>query len=223
MTNKKRLDFGFELKSVSENGEFDGYGAVFNVEDSYSDVIQKGAFEKSLSKWKEKSRLPAMLWQHQVDEPIGVYTDMHEDDHGLYVKGQLLIDSDQLAKRAYGHLKAGSISGMSIGFNYEPDGVKYDSEQDVYLVSGIDLWEVSLVTFPANDEARVSSVKNSLASGDVPDARAVERILRDAGFSRRQAKLFMSRGYSGVFRERDVPAVEDLQNLKSIIHGVKNG
>jgi len=220
--NRKTLDFSLNVKSVSDAGEFEGYGAVFNVEDSYSDVILPGAFEKSLAQWKSKGRMPAMLWQHQIDEPIGVWQEMQEDCHGLFVKGSLLIDDDPLARRAHAHLKSGSLSGMSIGFNYVPGGIEYDDEKDVYLVSEIDLWEVSLVTFPANDDARVSDVKNMLASGKTPDARSVERALRDAlGLSRRQAKRFMADGYSGI-GERDVPAVEELIKLKSILTGERN-
>jgi len=69
---------------------------VFGVVDSYSDVVVRGAFTSSLSRWKEKGRLPAMLWQHQMSEPIGIYTEMREDDVGLYVKGRLLIEADPL-------------------------------------------------------------------------------------------------------------------------------
>lgn len=113
---KQRLDIPLKLKSVSDSGEFEGYGSVFGVKDSYDDVVVPGAFSKSLQSWREKNALPAMLWQHQMDEPIGVYTEMKEDDVGLYVKGRLLIDDDPLSKRAYAHMKAGSLTGLSIGY-----------------------------------------------------------------------------------------------------------
>ncbi|MEX0297417.1 HK97 family phage prohead protease, partial [Pseudomonas putida] len=74
MQTKQRLDLPLTIKSVSDSGEFEGYGSVFGVEDSYGDVVVRGAFAASLAKWKEKARLPAMLWQHQMSEPIGVYT-----------------------------------------------------------------------------------------------------------------------------------------------------
>ena len=115
MLNKKRLDLPFEIKSISDSGEFTGYGSVFGVKDSYSDIVIKGAFTNSLNQWKLKGRLPALLWQHKMDEPIGYYTKMVEDDNGLYLEGQLLIDEDPLAKRAHTLL----IDQTKIWLSYE--------------------------------------------------------------------------------------------------------
>lgn len=108
---KQRLDIPLKLKSVSDSGEFEGYGSVFGVKDSYDDVVVPGAFSKSLQSWREKNALPAMLWQHQMDEPIGVYTEMKEEEVGLYVKGRLLIDDDPLLKwfTEFGHLNRGDM------------------------------------------------------------------------------------------------------------------
>lgn len=214
MKTKQRLDLPLTIKSVTDTGEFEGYGSVFGIEDSYGDVVVRGAFEASLAKWKEKGRLPALLWQHNMSEPIGVYTEMREDDVGLYVKGRLLIDDDPLAKRAHGHMKAGSLSGMSIG--YMLDDYEYDKEKGVWILKQIDLWEVSLVTFPANDEARITDVKSLLARGETPPPSKVEKALREVGFSGTQAKAFMAKGYSAI-APRDVAVDEALQSLKSII------
>lgn len=150
---KQRLDIPLQLKSVSDSGEFEGYGSVFGVKDSYDDVVVPGAFSASLQAWKEKNALPALLWQHRMDEPIGIYTEMKEDEVGLYVKGRLLIDDDPLSKRAHAHMKAGSLTGLSIGYMLKD--WEYDRVKGVFLLKEIDLWEVSLVTFPSNDEARV--------------------------------------------------------------------
>ncbi|WP_445344774.1 HK97 family phage prohead protease [Acinetobacter bohemicus] len=215
MQTKQRLDIPLKIKSVSESGEFEGYGSVFGVEDSYSDVVVKGAFQKSLALWAEKGRLPSMLWQHKMSEPIGIYTEMKEDDHGLYVKGRLLIDGDDLAKRAHAHAKAGSLGGLSIGFILKD--WEYDSQKGVYLLKEIDLWEVSLVTMPANDEARISEVKSMLEKGETPSPSKIERALRDVGFSRSQAKTFMSKGYSAIDAQRDAGSQnEALQSLKDL-------
>lgn len=135
-STKQRLDVPLKLKSVSETGEFEGYGSVFGVKDSYGDIVVPGAFTKSLQTWKEKGRMPALLWQHQTAEPIGVYTEMKEDDVGLYVKGRLLIDDDPLAKRAHGHMKAGSITGLSIG--YWLNDWEYDKTKEAFLLKEID-------------------------------------------------------------------------------------
>ncbi|WP_353173692.1 HK97 family phage prohead protease [Acinetobacter rudis] len=221
MQTKQRLDIPLKIKSVSESGEFEGYGSVFGVEDSYSDVVVKGAFEKSLSFWAEKGRLPSLLWQHQMSEPIGVYTEMKEDDHGLYVKGRLLIDDDPLAKRAHAHAKAGSLGGLSIGYILKD--WEYDSSKGVYLLKEIDLWEVSLVTMPANDEARISEVKSMLQKGETPSPSKIERALRDVGFSHSQAKAFMAKGYSAVGSQRDVEsqktALDSFKDLTAFLRG----
>lgn len=214
MQTKQRLDLPLTIKSVSDSGEFEGYGSVFGVEDSYSDVVVRGAFTATLEKWKAKSRLPAMLWQHNMNEPIGIYTEMREDDVGLYVKGRLLIDADPLAKRAHAHMKAGSLSGMSIG--YMLDDYEYDKEKGVWILKAIDLWEVSLVTFPANDDARITDVKSLLARGETPPPSKVERALREVGFSGSQAKAFMAKGYSAV-SPREADADNAMQSLKSLL------
>ena len=213
MLTKQRLDTPLKIKSVSESGEFSGYGSVFGVKDSYSDIVVPGAFKASLANWQEKGQQPAMLWQHRMDEPIGVYTKMEEDNEGLYVEGRLLIDDDPLAKRAHAHMKAGSLSGLSIGYSLKD--YEWDNDKGAWLLKDIDLWEVSLVTFPANDEARISDVKNALNRGEAVSPKHIERVLRDVGLSRSQAKAFMSEGYSAL-KQRDADDDAALEALKSL-------
>lgn len=212
MMTKQRLDIPLKIKSVTETGEFEGYGSVFGVKDSYSDIVVPGAFQASLNEWREKGSLPAMLWQHQISEPVGVYTEMREDDTGLYVKGRLLIEDDPLSKRAHAHLKAGSLSGLSIGYILKD--WEYDRNKGAFLLKEIDLWEVSLVTFPSNDEARVSDVKSAFARGDIPSQKSIERVLRDAGLSRTQAKAFMADGYRALsLRDAEEDALKTLKSI----------
>ena len=189
----KQLAASFKIKSINEDGTFSGYGSVFDVVDSYSDVVQRGAFRETLKDWAKRGSFPAMLWQHKADEPLGVYTRMEEDDHGLYLEGRLLIDDDPLAKRAYAHLKAGSITGLSIGYNIPRGGAGWDEGAGVYRINQLDLWEVSLVTFPANDAARIETVK-----GAMQGPRQFEKFLRDAGLSRTEAKALMAGGYKAI-------------------------
>ncbi|MCP4888497.1 MAG: HK97 family phage prohead protease [Planctomycetaceae bacterium] len=217
MMQTKQLNVPLQIKAVEESGEFSGYGSVFGVKDRHDDIVVKGAFIDSLDDWKTKGRFPAMLWQHDTKEPIGVYTEMKEDSEGLYFEGRLLIDADPQAKRAHAHLKAGSLSGMSIGYNLVDDGWRYDSEKDAFILSKIDLWELSLVTFPTNDEARVQDVKRAFESGSIPDEKLVERLLRDAGFSRQQAKAVMCKGYSGIGQREADNDVECIKAAQSII------
>ena len=183
----KHLDVTFSIKTVSEDGVFEGYGSVFDVKDSYSDIVVKGAFVASLAAHRLKCSMPALLWQHNSDEPIGVYTEMREDDVGLYVKGQLALKTQRGAE-AYELLKMKAISGMSIGYVTRQDS--FDRETGINALKQVDLWEVSLVTFPANDEARVSGVKSIEEMKSLGDA---ELRLRDAGFSRTEATAFVSR------------------------------
>lgn len=214
MLTKQRMDFPLKLKSVSDSGEFEGYGSVFGVKDSYDDIVIPGAFVNSLNAWRDKNALPAMLWQHRMDEPIGIYTEMKEDDVGLFVKGRLLIDDDPLAKRAHAHMKAGSLTGLSIGYMLKD--WEYDRAKEAFLLKEIDLWEVSPVTFPSNDEARVSDVKSAFARGETPSPKSIERVLRDVGLSRTQAKAFMAEGY-GAISLREADEVNNALNaLKSI-------
>lgn len=215
MQIKNRLNFALNVKSIGASGEFEAYGSVFGVKDSASDIVMPGAFKKSLAEWKQKNRLPAMLWQHKTDEPIGVYSEMEEDQNGLYMKGQLLIDADPLAQRAYAHLKAGSLSGFSIGYRLSENGWEYSKEKEAYLLKEIDLWEVSLVTFPSNDEARLTELKYHLERGELPRPSIVEKALREAGFSHTEAKAFMAKGYSALNpREADMQKALDI--IKSI-------
>ena len=221
MLNVKRLDLPFKVKEISDSGEFSGYGSVFGVEDSHGDVVVKGAFTESLERWREKGVLPSMLWQHDTKEPIGVYSKMVEDDTGLYVEGELLINDDPLARRAHAHLKAGSLSGLSIGYTL-PNGWDYDGEKGVFILETIDLWECSIVTFPANDQARVDNVKTMLRDGiDIPP-KIVERCLRDVGFSRQQAKAFMCDGYKAINPRDAAYCLELKKSLNGLIEQIRN-
>ncbi|WP_163372867.1 HK97 family phage prohead protease [Endozoicomonas acroporae] len=210
----KKLRKPFEVKSLGDDGTFSGYASVFDVVDSYGDVVKKGAFLESLGEWSSKGKLPPILWQHDPDQPIGPYTMMVEDEKGLYVEGKLLIDDDPLAKRAYAHLKAGTISGLSIGYTIPSGGGHWDEKAGVYRLEKLKLYEVSLVTFPANESAEVESVKSAIGN-----PKEFERFLRDAGLSRMQAKRLMSGGFSalsGPEREDGAEAVEALKSLASI-------
>lgn len=180
---RDHLDIPFKIKAVSDDGLFSGYGSVFGVLDSYKEIVAPGAFAESL-----QGRTPSLLWQHRSGEPIGVYTAVREDNIGLYVEGKLALKTARGAE-AYELLKMGAISGLSIGFITREDS--YDKVSGVRTLKKVDLWEVSLVTFPANDAARVSTVKSIDTISSLSDAEA---FLRDAGgLSRREATAFIGR------------------------------
>lgn len=183
----KTMDFDFKVKSISDTGVFEGYGSVFGVKDSYDEIVAPGAFADSLSAHKAKGTMPALLWQHRSDEPIGIYTDMAEDSIGLKLTGQLALKTAR-GMEAYELLKMNAISGLSIGF--VPRSDSYDKVTGIRTLHKLDLWETSLVTFPANDAARVQNVKSI---EELPDLKSIEQCLRDAGFSRRESVTLISR------------------------------
>lgn len=179
--------FSLEIKAT-DDGTVEGYGSVFGVKDNYDDVIAKGSFVASLAEHKSAGTMPAMLWQHDSGAPIGVWTEMVEDAKGLRIKGQLALDTVK-GKEAHALLKMGALNGLSIGFRSMPGTSKYNDD-GVRVLTAIDLWEVSLVTFPANEKARVTNVKSS---DDMATPKDAERALRDAGFSKSDATAFVSR------------------------------
>ena len=183
----KHLDFGFEIKAVNEDGTVEGYGSVFGVKDSYADVIQKGAFIKSITEHRQAKTMPAMLWQHDSSQPIGIWTDMAEDANGLKLSGKLAMETVK-GKEAHALLKMGAINGLSIGFMTKQ--YNYDEIAEIRTLTEVELWEVSLVTFPANTKARVTQVKSADEINTLKDA---ERVLRDSGFSKQDATTFVSR------------------------------
>jgi phage head maturation protease len=112
-----------------------------------------------------------------------VWKDLAEDKKGLYAKGQLLIDDSAQAKEAYGLLKAGAVDGLSIGYRVI-EAAPHPDKNGVLQLKKLDLMEGSIVTFPANERAKVDSVKHILAAGEVPTVRQFEELLREAGFSK---------------------------------------
>lgn len=185
--------FRLELRSVDDEGSIEGYGSVFGVEDDYGDVIEPGAFAASLKAHAAAGTMPAMLWQHRSDEPCGVWTEMVEDAKGLKVKGRLVLEA-QRGREAHALMKAGALTGMSIGFLSKE--WSYDRDTQIRTLTEIELWEVSLVTFPANGKARVTDVKSTEAAiAAFNKLSDFEDYLReaDAPMSKAAARTFVSR------------------------------
>lgn len=225
----QKIEASFEIKELSTEGTFAGYASVFDIEDYYGDIVAKGAFKRTLN--GKRKRQPALLWQHRAAEPIGVWDHMEEDDKGLFAEGRLAL-ATQRGREAYELLKIKAISGLSIGFT----PVKYQIDEDTgkRTLLDIDLWETSLVTFPANDAARIGQVRAVLNSGELPQPKLVEDVLRDAGFSIKQAKAIVARGLSSL-RLRDVvddgdhedleiaAAMQLLERIRSATEAIRNG
>jgi uncharacterized protein len=220
-----RLLIPFELKTLpdGETHVFEGYGSVFDTVDSYNDTIAKGAYKGTLKEWKARKKLPKMLLQHggggffssNADDmvPIGKWEEMFEDDHGLFMRGRLFdIDTDR-AKSTYAALKEGELDGLSIGFRTRKS--KTDEDTGIRTLTEIQLFEVSLVTFPANDPARVTDVK---AEGDLPSEREFERWLqRVGGFSARETETIIAKGFRQLKRGGSMPPGEDFSGLLAAV------
>ncbi|GAB3416676.1 HK97 family phage prohead protease [Massilia agilis] len=185
----KYIERPFEVKAVQENGVFEGFGSIFGNVDLDNDIVAPGAFTESLAQWKASGRLPPILWQHRSGEPIGPYLEMQEQAAGLWVKGQLLVDDVQRAREARALMKAKAVNGLSIGYAVREDS--YDRVTGVRTLKKVDLWEVSIVTFPANPSAQISSVKSAIDA--IQTVREAEEFLRDAGLSKAQAAAFIGR------------------------------
>jgi HK97 family phage prohead protease len=192
--NKKHLELVASIKATGDGstGTFEGYGSVFGVVDSYRDVVMPGAFKESL----ENYGMPKLLLQHASWMVGGKYLEVYEDEKGLYVKGELNLEV-QAAREVYSLMKQGAISGLSIGYSVQEE--EQDRTTGVNQLKKVRLYEVSIVTFPANEEAEVTAVKSA------PDnIRDFEDFLREAGkYSQKDAKLIASKGFNALLIHRE--------------------
>lgn len=181
-----------EIKSIAlelkadDDGMVEGYGSVFGGVDTYGDTIEPGAFSKSIGK-----RKPKMLWQHRMDKPIGVWDEVVEDGKGLRVKGRLA--DTELAREAKALIKMGAMDGLSIGYRTIRDEMQGNNR----ILKEVDLWEVSFVTIPADAAATVTGIKAFATERDF------EAMLREQGFSRRDAKMITAEGWKAWADQRD--------------------
>jgi Escherichia/Staphylococcus phage prohead protease len=171
MKNEWGFALDLDVKAITEEGEFTGHAAVFNNEDLGRDVILPGAFAKSLT------RRPAgkvkMLRQHDPEEPIGIWLDLAEDKKGLRAKGKLILDTVK-GRETYALMRAGALDGLSIGFRTVKD--RFDRAKGVRYLEELDVPEISIVTFPLNPRATVSTVKGH----DTERARALVQAINRA-------------------------------------------
>lgn len=182
--------FSFQVKAsdVSDDGTFEGYASVFGNKDLGGDIVVAGAFDVWLGEWRTSGMVIPILFNHSSSWVLGKFLEFRADDKGLWVKGQLNLDTVE-GKEKRSLLKQGALSGLSIGYEIYPEGWRYEPAVDAFLLTSIKLWEVSLVTFPMNESARVSDVKSAIERGGTPSIRAIERALKELGFSQKQSKV----------------------------------
>lgn len=168
-----------DLRRANDAGQIEGLASPYGGEpDDFGDIVQPGAFAASIQRQKAQGRLPAMLWHHDMGRPVGRWTDFVETAEGLVARGQLNL-STAAGVEAHAHLKAGDVTGLSIGF--------HAVQRKGNLLVEANLVEVSLVTIPAADRARVREVRSLASRAELRD------LLIDQGLPRGAADK-LSRG-----------------------------
>lgn len=181
-----RLEF-----KAGSNGKIEGYASRFGEMDKGGDIVVAGAYAKSL---QERPK-PKMLWQHDPGQVIGVWDEVKEDSTGLYVQGRIL-DTVEKGREVRSLIEEGAVDGMSIGYRTVDAGRGDKGER---LLKELDLWEVSVVTFPMLETARIDAIKAAELS-----RKEMEALLtHDAGLSRSVARALMNGGLDAVKAMQD--------------------
>lgn len=175
--------YRIKLAANNQTGAFEGYASVAGNVDSYGDIVEPGAFRASLDAHKAAGTSPLMLWQHSPDRPCGRWTSLAEDSTGLYVKGQMNLDTSW-GRDAWAALRDDNVNGLSIGYRV----VKSRPEGVLRRLDAVELMEVSVVSFPANGAARVT----------LTSKRELETILTKSGLSNAAAAKIASGGWSAL-------------------------
>lgn len=209
-----------EIKSDDEDDEYlyiSGYGSVFNNVDGGGDVVMPGAFKECIG----MGRKPKMLWQHDASQPIGTWDSMREDASGLYVKGRISKRASKAAEVA-ALVKMGAVDGLSIG--YRTQEYEMDMEAGTRKLTKLDLWEISVVTFPMNDLAGIYAMKFADEMSEAEIKRHIERALKAIKISSTEAKAMASaamKGRENVLRDAGVPLPEtdqrEVDELKALL------
>lgn len=183
-------------KADADSASFDGLASVFGNIDGGMDVVEEGAFAESL-----KERWPKLLMHHGWGEhgntPVGKWDQVKETPKGLEVKGTLFLETDAM-RLAYRGMKEGELDGLSIG--YLAKRWEWDADEQVRHLKQVELWEISIVTFPMNEAALIGTVKQRIAQKKFT-RRDLERLLRDGGLDQSEAKAVVAIGFSGL----DIP------------------
>jgi HK97 family phage prohead protease len=193
-----------EDEKEKDKGMFEGYASIFGNKDLGNDVIEKGAFMRSLR--RKGAKKIKMLYQHDTKEPIGVFDKVMEDQNGLYVKGRLAMGT-QKGKEVYELMKMGAIDGLSVGYRVDAKGHHYDDKRKYRVLKEVDLMEISAVTFPMNPRARIQAVKSDMT------VREWEHKLREVGnLSHSESKVAASAVHKAL-SQREVDKDADLLGI----------
>lgn len=224
MNNNEYYRVALELKSLDETGEFTGYAAFFGNVDLLRDVVSPGAFTATAADWKARGTLPRVFWRHY--QVIGHLVEMYEDKNGLFVRGRLWMDRPDVLE-VYADIKtamAGEVVYDDEGYGESPGNVgmsfgftarDYEVIDGVRHIKRLDLADDITITLnPVNPSAGLVEIKSGDVVERVPDVRTLEAVLRDAGCSRRAAKMVLAAGYSSLREAKgDAKGTEAMQTL----------
>lgn len=200
----------FEVKSVDDAGNFEGYASVFNNIDLGDDVIIPKAFTRV--KTTRAGKLKLALF-HDLTKLIGA-ADFTQDEHGLFLKGKVNLNVSY-ARDAYELMKDGTLDSMSIGFNIIKADMESREGKQIRVIKEAELWEGSIVPFGMNPEAQVMSVKS--------DIRLFESALRERmGLSQKEAAAVASIGYPALHRDGGSGDTETVDELKTLKHTIES-
>lgn len=195
-----RMTAPLELRFAASKGTIEGYASAFGgPPDAYGDIIEKGAFRRTIADHLREGTMPAMLWAHDPSRPIGRWDEMHEDDFGLHMRGTLNLGTTA-GKDAHQHLEQGDVRGLSIGFVVAKSGARQNGATTI--LTDLDLMEVSAVVFPANRRARISGVKSLASKSELVD------LLREAGLPKTAAHRIASGGWPALSGDDHQKAID---------------
>jgi len=179
--------FDLKIQNSKEENDFfyfEGYASVFDHINHNKSLIKKGSFENSLLTIK-----PILLWQHQNNQPIGVFDEIYEDEKGLYLKARMPKDDTFVSGRVIPQIKIGSINSMSISGYMTKYEKKIINDETISIVNELELLEVSLVSFPADVHANITKISASIDDIDnISNIADFNKFLRSVGFSRNQTE-----------------------------------
>ncbi len=206
----------FAVKTTDDAGAFEGLGAVFNdlhptssyaLSMDWKDRILPGAFVKTLAEHTKAGTLPSMLYMHERGNVVGAWREMGETGSGLHAKGQVSLSAKTSSGAGIHELmKMGALNALSIGFRVRKANL--DQDKKIREITDVEMGELSIVDIPGIHRARVTDVK----SGDPRSIEFFERVLRDAGLSRKEAKALLADGFSALraVAAHDEPDLRDV-------------
>lgn len=219
---ERKVFQSMDLKVEGAAGTFSGYASIFENVDLGGDVIRKQAFKEFVT---NRDGMVKILYSHDSGGmfgssgsgglPIGLAR-VEQNAKGLKFQGELVMEDPFVGQRVFPHLKAGSLDGMSIGYDILPGGAN-TLENGTRELTGLKLWEISPVIWGMNPKAHVAAVKSA------GTLREIEDLLRDAvGLTRREAKRHSAAIWESICRRRDA-GDEELSDMAQELLGHLRG